>query len=144
MFTFSYEFCGTKLYIFFDMTKFFLIIGALSGFLAVAIGAFGAHSLRAILTAHQRTDTFELAVKYQFYHSLALLLVGILLHLSKNAAFATAGYCFLGGICIFSGSLYALALTNVGKLGAITPIGGVLFLVGWAILCWQAYQSKNL
>ena len=126
------------------MTKFFLIIGALSCFLTVAIGAFGAHSLRVILTANQRIDTFELAVKYQFYHSLALLLVGVLLHLSKNTGFASAGYCFLGGICVFSGSLYALALTNVGKLGAITPVGGVLFLVGWGIMCWQIYQSKNL
>ncbi len=124
------------------MTKFFLLAGTITGFLAVAIGAFGAHGLRELLTAHQRVDTFELAVKYQFYHTFALLAVGVLSYIFREANFAPAGYCFLGGILIFSGSLYALALTNVGKLGAITPIGGLLFLVGWAWLFWQIYKLK--
>lgn len=122
------------------MTKFFLLLGTITCFLAVAIGAFGAHGLKTILTAHQRTDTFELAVKYQFYHAFGLLLVGVLSHIFKTDAFAVAGYCFLGGILVFSGSLYALSLTNIGKLGAITPIGGVLFLVGWALLAWNVYK----
>lgn len=122
------------------MTKFFLLSGGIIGFLAVAIGAFGAHGLKAVLTAHQRVDTFELAVKYQFYHALALLVVGILNQVFKTHVFASAGYCFIGGMLVFSGSLYALSLTNIGKLGAITPIGGVLFLIGWALLCWNVYK----
>ncbi len=124
------------------MAKFFLISGALVCFLAVAIGAFGAHALKDVLTAHNRLDTFELAVKYQFYHAFALLAVGVLIQVFQNKVFATAGYCFMIGIFLFSGSLYALSLTNIGKFGAITPIGGVFFLVGWAVLAWHLYKTK--
>lgn len=124
------------------MAKFFLIAGTFTAFLSVAIGAFGAHALKDTLTAHNRLDTFELGVKYQFYHAFALLAVGILMQLFKNNQFATAGYCFLGGIFFFSGSLYILSLTNIGKFGAITPIGGVLFLVGWGLLIWNIYKTE--
>ena len=123
------------------MAKFFLLAGAIGGFLSVAIGAFGAHALRETLTTHGRTDTFELAVKYQFYHSLALLVVGILMHVFKTNALSSAGYSFIAGIGIFSGSLYALSLTNIGKFGAITPIGGVCLLLGWGLLAWNIYKQ---
>mgnify|MGYP001788708878 CR=1 FL=1 len=105
------------------------------------IGAFGAHALKATLTAHDRLDTFETAVKYQFYHALALVLLGIFLSFPGHThrAYAYAGYCFVAGIVVFSGSLYALCLTNVRWLGAVTPLGGVALIAGWALLFW-AFQ----
>lgn len=121
--------------------KFFIQAGAALGLLGVAIGAFGAHALRASLEASGRTATFETAVKYQFYHALALVATGILLHLVGNNPTAVkllnwSGYSFLGGVLIFSGSLYVLCMTGVTWLGAITPIGGVLMIIGWALMLW--------
>ncbi|CCH55496.1 protein of unknown function DUF423 [Fibrisoma limi BUZ 3] len=121
--------------------KFFIQAGAILGLLGVALGAFGAHALRATLEASGRSDTFETAVKYQFYHALALLAVGILMQVfSANPAAMRllnwAGYSFLGGVLIFSGSLYILCFTGVTWLGAITPIGGVFMIAGWALLLW--------
>lgn len=121
--------------------KFFIQAGAVLGLLGVAIGAFGAHALRPTLEASGRIDTFETAVKYQFYHALALVLVGVLLQLSGDSPAAVkwltyAGYSFLAGVLIFSGSLYILCATGITVLGAITPIGGVLMIVGWALLFW--------
>ena len=116
------------------MYKTFLLIGAILGALSVAIGAFGAHSLRAILVANEKTDVFETASRYQFYHSLVILIVGILLLQMPNKYFSYSGYAFLVGILIFSGSLYILALTNIKWLGAITPIGGVALILGWILL----------
>ncbi len=124
--------------------KFFIQSGAILGLLSVAIGAFGAHALRASLTASGRADTFETAVKYQFYHALALLAVGILLHLMAGNPVAEkwltyAGYSFLGGVLVFSGSLYVLCATGITLLGAITPLGGLLMIAGWAMVFW-AFQ----
>ncbi|RIV26792.1 DUF423 domain-containing protein [Fibrisoma montanum] len=121
--------------------KFFIQAGAVLGLLGVGLGAFGAHALRTMLEASGRSDTFETAVKYQFYHALALLAVGILMQLlSANPAAVRllnwAGYSFLGGVLIFSGSLYILCFTGVTWLGAITPIGGVFMIAGWALLLW--------
>lgn len=121
--------------------KFFIQAGAVLGLLGVALGAFGAHALRATLEASGRSDTFETAVKYQFYHALALLVVGILMQVfSANPAAMRllnwSGYSFLGGVLIFSGSLYILCLTGVTWLGAITPIGGLFMIAGWALLLW--------
>ena len=121
--------------------KFFIQSGAVLGLLSVAIGAFGAHALRASLTASGRVDTFETAVKYQFYHALALLAVGILLHLTAGDPMAQkwltyAGYSFLAGVLVFSGSLYVLCATGITVLGAITPIGGVFMIAGWAMVFW--------
>jgi len=104
------------------------------GFLAVAIGAFGAHALKPLLTATGRLDTYELAVRYQFYHALAMLAVGILMNQFGSKALYYAGLFFFLGILLFSGSLYVLCFTGLGVLGAITPLGGLLFLLGWACL----------
>lgn len=116
-------------------------LGSVLGLLSVGIGAFGAHSLRARLEAAGRMDTFETAVKYQFYHALALVLVGIITQLMANnpAALKTlnwSAYSFVAGTLIFSGSLYILCLSGITWLGAITPIGGLFFLAGWALLFW--------
>jgi len=122
------------------MSKFFLLSGSLLGFLGVAIGAFGAHALKTILEANQRLDTFETAVRYQFYHAFALLIVGLLLRYQSVAYFEYAGYAFLAGVLVFSGSLYVLSLSGIRWLGAITPIGGLGFLVGWVFLMIGIWQ----
>lgn len=104
------------------------------GALSVMIGAFGAHALRATLEAQNRIETFETAVKYQFYHTIALLAIGLLMYKVSDKLLGYAGYSMIGGILIFSGSLYILCLSGVRWLGAITPIGGVLMIVGWVLL----------
>lgn len=111
-----------------------LITGGVLAGMAVAIGAFGAHGLKEILTANQRAETFELAVKYQFYHSFALLITGLLMNFYGDRKLRLAGVFFLIGIILFSGSLYILSLTGITKLGAVTPLGGVGFIVGWVLL----------
>jgi uncharacterized membrane protein YgdD (TMEM256/DUF423 family) len=108
-------------------------LGALSGFLAVAAGAFGAHALRARLDP-ALLAVFETGARYQMYHALAVLLVAALDAHRPAAMTRAAGWCFLGGTVVFCGSLYALALTGIRILGAITPVGGLLFLAGWATL----------
>lgn len=122
------------------MHKLFLMIGSILGALSVMIGAFGAHALKDTLTSHGRLETFETAVKYQFYHVFALLIVGILLSRIDHKLLHYSGYAFIVGIVIFSGSLYILCLTNVGKWGAVTPIGGVFFIIGWVLLFLGIYK----
>jgi uncharacterized membrane protein YgdD (TMEM256/DUF423 family) len=116
------------------MHKFILLFSSISGALAVAIGAFGAHKLKKYLEEVQRADVFETAVRYQFFHTLALLMVGILLFTHTNKWLHWASYGFMAGIVIFSGSLYILCLSNVGKWGAVTPIGGLFLIIGWVCL----------
>jgi uncharacterized membrane protein YgdD (TMEM256/DUF423 family) len=119
------------------MDKTFLLLGAVAAFLAVAIGAFGAHGLRGRLSPEMMA-VFQTAVQYHMYHALAIILVaGTMGHLS-GWLIQTAGWCFVAGIILFSGSLYLLAVTGVTVLGAITPIGGLLFLAGWACLAFAA------
>ncbi len=116
------------------MDRTFLLLGAVLGFLGVAFGAFGAHGLRSRITAEMLT-VFETAVRYQMYHVFALLVVSAAIgHLGNARLLMIAGWFFFAGILLFSGSLYALALTSTSALGAITPIGGLLFLIGWACL----------
>lgn len=115
------------------MTRLFATIGALSAFLAVAAGAFGAHALRARLDT-QALQTFETAARYQMYHALALFAVAWVLTRWTSPAAPIAGWLFIIGTVLFSGSLYALALTGARALGAITPIGGLAFLGGWVCL----------
>jgi uncharacterized membrane protein YgdD (TMEM256/DUF423 family) len=116
------------------MQKLFFLSASLLGALGVAIGAFGAHKLKPFLIETGRYDTFDTAVKYQFYHVFALLITALLLYRIENKLLEYAGLIFLAGIIIFSGSLYILCLTNVGKWGAITPIGGTLFIAGWVLM----------
>lgn len=116
------------------MQKLFLMSGAILGGLGVAIGAFGAHAFKAALEATGRTDTFETAVRYQFYHALALLFIGLLLFKLDSKLLHYSGNLMLAGTLIFSGSLYSLCMTGIKWLGAITPIGGVLMIVGWVLL----------
>jgi len=112
--------------------KTFVALAGLNGFLAVAAGAFGAHGLRDRLS-ERHLEVFEVGARYQMYHALALLAVAWLAAAGAPLARA-AGWSFVAGIVLFSGSLYALALTGVDKLGAITPLGGLAFLAGWAMV----------
>ncbi|HLK14433.1 MAG TPA: DUF423 domain-containing protein [Fimbriimonadaceae bacterium] len=115
------------------MHRTFLQLGALFGLLSVALGAMGAHALRDRLTPQDLT-TFETAARYQMYHALALLAVALLAGRVEDKRVFAAGWCFVAGVLVFSGSLYALALTGVKALGAITPLGGVAFMAGWGLL----------
>ncbi len=117
------------------MDRFFFSAGAIAAFVAVALGAFGAHSLRAKLTP-EMLDIFEIGVRYQIYHAFGLLAVAWAITRWPEANLSSAGWCFIGGIIIFSGSLYLLSTTGVRWLGAVTPLGGLAFLAGWAILVW--------
>lgn len=120
------------------LQKKLIILGALLGGVSVAFGAFGAHALKPILAAHGRTDTFELAVRYQFYHTLALLVMAALADkLNKNQA-GWSAFFFTSGVIVFSGSLYILALSGQTIWGAVTPIGGVLLITGWLFLMISA------
>jgi uncharacterized membrane protein YgdD (TMEM256/DUF423 family) len=115
------------------MVKIWLFLAAFFGFLSVALGAFGAHSLKNILDEYGKS-VYEKAVLYQMFHSMALFAVGVLQHLFEGISFSPAGFGFLVGILLFSGSLYVLAISGLKWFGAITPIGGLSFLFGWAWL----------
>ncbi len=121
--------------------KAILLIASALGAITVMIGAFGAHALNKTLQASGRLETFETAVKYQMYHTLALLAVGMLLFRIEHAALQVAAWCFFLGILVFSGSLYTLCLTGVTWLGAITPIGGTLMIVGWGALFYAILKT---
>lgn len=118
-----------------------LALGAVLGAAAVAIGAFGAHALKPFLTQVGRTETFELAVRYHFYHALALVATGLAMHHYPNKLLSYSAWLFLTGILFFSGSLLVLCFTGLGMLGAITPIGGVSFIAGWICLALGAYKK---
>lgn len=116
------------------MQNKFILIGAILAMLGVIIGAFGAHALKSILEANSRVDTFETAVKYHFYHAIGLLIIGLLSNLQPSKWLSYAGNCLLIGVIIFSGSLYALCVSGITFLGAITPIGGVCMIAGWFLV----------
>ena len=113
--------------------------GALSAFVAVAAGAFGAHALRGSLTPELH-DVFETAARYQMYHALGLLAVGWIAGESPTRTAGVAGLLFVAGTILFSGSLYAMSLSGARWFGAITPIGGVALLGGWLALAWACWQ----
>jgi uncharacterized membrane protein YgdD (TMEM256/DUF423 family) len=119
---------------------FWAAAGAINAFLAVACGAFGAHALKRRLDG-ERLVIFETGARYQMYHALALIAVSWLAATRGQAA-DIAGALFLAGIVFFSGSLYALALSGVRKLGAITPLGGLCFLLGWTHFAWMAISTS--
>ena len=117
------------------MDRTFLLAGALAGFVGVAFGAFGAHGLRGRLSP-EMLAVFETGVRYQMYHALALMLTSAMMMTGRieGRLVSAAGWLFVAGIVLFSGSLYLLAVTGMTLLGAITPIGGVAFLLGWTCL----------
>ncbi|MGE7949069.1 DUF423 domain-containing protein [Lysinibacillus sp. NPDC093688] len=125
--------------------KKFIVTGALHGFLAVALGAFGAHALKEVLDDYSR-GIWETAVQYQMFQATAILIIGILMSsklLGAVKQLNLAGIFFNLGIVFFSGSLYVLAISGVKVLGAITPIGGVLFLVGWVLIIITALKHAR-
>ena len=124
------------------MTKFWLISAAIFGFLSVALGAFGAHSLKNILDDYGKS-IYEKAVLYQMFHTMALFAVGLLEHFEKQTSFSMAGWGFFVGIVLFSGSLYLLAVTGIRWLGAVTPIGGIAFLFGWFGLALSIVKMRS-
>ena len=117
------------------MDRLFFALGAIFGFLSVALGAFGAHGLAPRLTPEQM-HTYELAARYQFYHALALLGVAWATVRWPGGVAPAAGWFFTVGIVLFSGSLYALSIGAPRWVGMITPFGGVSFLIGWGLLFW--------
>jgi len=123
------------------MERLFFGLGAVIAGLAVAFGAFGAHGLRNVLGAQDQV-TFETAVRYQMYHGLALMAVAWAIARWPGSGTApAAGWAFLVGIVVFSGSLYVLVLAGQRWLGAVTPLGGVAFLIGWLLLAWTAFRA---
>lgn len=121
------------------MDRLFFALGAASALVGVAAGAFGAHGLEGRLPA-ERLDVWETAARYQLVHALALLAVAWATTRWPGTATAAAGWLFVAGTLLFSGSLYLLGLTGIRWLGAITPFGGVAFLAGWACLVWTAVR----
>lgn len=123
------------------MYKKFSVTGAFSGALAVAFGAFGAHGLRDVLS-EDALRIFHTGVEYQFYHSLALLTVGLLVSKKSSTHANAAGNLFMLGILLFSGSLYCLALMpSIPLIGIVTPIGGLCFVTGWLLLAYAAWKT---
>jgi uncharacterized membrane protein YgdD (TMEM256/DUF423 family) len=122
------------------MAKLFITLASLSGMLAVVFGAFGAHALKGKLD-DQALKVFETAVQYHFYHTFALLVVGVIaLNQPQTVLLKSSGWLFAIGILVFSGSLYLLSLTGVRWLGAITPLGGLALIAGWACLAATGWK----
>lgn len=122
------------------MDRLFFMLGSLSAFLAVVLGAFGAHALKARLPA-DLLAVFEVGVRYQMAHALALLAVAWAHTRWPGGVLTTGGWLFVAGTVFFSGSLYLMALTGTRWLGAVTPIGGVAWLAAWLCLAWAAWRS---
>ncbi len=124
------------------MPRLMCLLGALFGLLSVALGAFAAHGLKSVL-ADDMLATFETGARYQMYHALALITVGWIGRTARGVWLSWAGWSFVAGIVLFSGSLYLLALTGTRWLGAVTPLGGVAFLVGWAALAIGLWKEQR-
>ena len=124
--------------------KYWIVIAAISGAMCVMLGAFASHGLKSIVSA-QRLDVFHTAVDYQFYHSLALMLVAVLRHHynSLERQLCQVAGLFCAGILLFSGSLYTLVLTDTPWLGAITPFGGSAFIIGWLYLALSVLRNEK-
>lgn len=124
------------------MHRMFMQLSALFALFAVALGAIAAHALEKRLSPHY-FDVFQVAARYQMYHALALGLVSVIAGRVSDKRLIAAGWCFVGGILVFSGSLYGLALSGVPLLGVITPLGGVAFMVGWGLLFLVARNAAE-
>ena len=126
-----------------EMSRIFLAIAAAFGGISVILGAFASHALKDRLS-DRALEIWETGTKYQMYHALALILVALLLsRMSDSTPLTIAGYSFVAGIVLFSGSLYALSLSGIKILGAITPIGGVAFITGWICLAIAALSIEH-
>jgi uncharacterized membrane protein YgdD (TMEM256/DUF423 family) len=123
------------------MDRLFFLLGTIAAGVAVAAGAFAAHGLRDRLEPDMLA-VFETGARYQMYHALGLLAVGWAVSRWPAGRAALAGWLFVAGIVVFSGSLYVLSLTGTRWLGAVTPLGGLAFLAGWAVLAWTAWQGS--
>jgi uncharacterized membrane protein YgdD (TMEM256/DUF423 family) len=122
------------------MFKIFLLLGGLNAFIAVMLGAFGAHGLKNKLTP-EMLAIYQTGVQYHMIHALGLILISILSErLNESVLVSWSGWLLFGGIIFFSGSLYALSLSGITKFGTVAPIGGTAFLAGWIILVWAAYK----
>ena len=124
--------------------KSILTIAAISGLLAVVLGAFGAHALKKMISP-EMLEVYKTGVQYQFYHTFALLAVGVLIHFNTSKALKWSGYLFVVGILLFSGSLYVMSITGIKALGIITPFGGTVWIVAWFLLmvhCRKLTVSK--
>ncbi len=124
------------------MMRWWIVLGAVNAFLAVAVGAFGAHGLKARV-GPDLLAVFETGARYHMYHALGLLAVGLVAQMRPSPLLTNAGWAMQLGILLFSGSLYALALTGIRGLGAITPVGGMGFLAGWLLLALAAWQPGS-
>ncbi len=124
------------------MNKLFIQSGAILGSLGVVLGAFGAHALKKIWEGTNTLETFETAVKYQFYHAIGLILIGILSKEFVNKYMNWSGNLMLIGVIIFSGALYLICFTGIKAFGAIAPIGGTLMVIAWALLAYGVWASK--
>jgi uncharacterized membrane protein YgdD (TMEM256/DUF423 family) len=122
------------------MERLFFVLGSLSALVAVALGAFAAHGLKSRL-APEMLAVFETGVRYQMYHALALLAAAWAYSKWPGTMTSAGGWLFVAGTLLFSGSLYALALTGLRWLGPVTPLGGLAFLAGWACLAWAAWKQ---
>jgi uncharacterized membrane protein YgdD (TMEM256/DUF423 family) len=120
------------------------MVGFALSALAVALGAFGAHYLKATLVLNNRMDTYELAVRYHFYHALALLALASIFHLANKRAIIWSARLITIGVTLFSGSLYVLAILNYKAVAIVTPIGGVAMMAGWLTGLWALHKGKNV
>jgi uncharacterized membrane protein YgdD (TMEM256/DUF423 family) len=123
-------------------SRWMVLIGCISAGLGVAAGAFGAHMLKEILEPPMLA-VYDTATRYQMYHAFGMVLSGLVVRIGRDAGAVKAGWLFLGGTFLFCGSLYGVSLVGIRWLGAVTPIGGVLFIVGWLVLGWRAWRSAG-
>ncbi|MCH9639385.1 MAG: DUF423 domain-containing protein [Betaproteobacteria bacterium] len=124
------------------MPKTFLLLGTINTFICIALGAFGAHGLKQILTT-DKLAVFEIGVQYHLYHALGLLVIGLLLlYFPKSRMIAASGWLMLLGIMLFSGTLYVTSLTEISGMGIVAPFGGISFLSAWALLTYAIWKDK--
>ena len=119
-----------------------IVSGCICAGLGVAAGAFGAHLLKELLD-QPMLAVYDTATRYQMYHAFAMILSGMLVRVNQDGAAAKAGWLFLAGIFLFSGSLYGVSLLGVRWLGAVTPVGGTLFIIGWGLLGWRTWRGAH-